>query len=206
MSRIHRREFVASTLGLVAAPHLFAIGAPSRPGFPSGVASGDVGPDRAIIWSRTDRPARMIVDYATTEKFEKAQRIIGPAALETSDFTARVDLRQLPPGQTIFYRVTWQDLESPKTYSEPMIGKLRTPATEKRDVTFVWGGDTCGQGWGIDPARGGMTIYETMRKLQPDFFLHSGDTIYADNPLSESVMLDDGTLWKNLVTPAKRNS
>jgi alkaline phosphatase D len=34
-------------------------------------------------------------------------------------------------------------------------------------------------------------------------FVHLGDTIYADNPLSGEVALDDGTVWRNLVTPAK---
>ena len=33
--------------------------------------------------------------------------------------------------------------------------------------------------------------------------MHAGDTIYADQPLSEQVALDDGTTWNNLVTPAK---
>jgi alkaline phosphatase D len=104
----------------------------------------------------------------------------------------------------IFYRVTWQDLESPETTSEPMVGRFRTPSQGHEDVSFVWGGDTCGQGWGIDEARGGMTIYDTMRQTRPDFFIHSGDTIYADNPLVETIRLDDGSIWKNLVTPSKR--
>ncbi|NET41534.1 hypothetical protein [Okeania sp. SIO2B3] len=36
------------------------------PGSSQGVASGDIsGGGRAVIWSRSDRPARMIVEYAT---------------------------------------------------------------------------------------------------------------------------------------------
>jgi len=46
-------------------------------------------------------------------------------------------------------------------------------------------------------------MYATMRKNQPDFFIHSGDTIYADAPISTEVKLPDGTLWKNLVTEEK---
>ena len=38
---------------------------------------------------------------------------------------------------------------------------------------------------------------------QPDFFIHSGDTVYADGPLTESVTLPDGRIWRNLVTPEK---
>ena len=48
-----------------------------------------------------------------------------------------------------------------------------------------------------------MRIYEQMRRLQPDFFIHSGDYIYADNPIQAEVKLDDGTLWKNIIIPEK---
>ena len=48
-----------------------------RPATPSGVQSGDVSADRAVIWSRTDRPARLIVEYATTASFANLQRVDG---------------------------------------------------------------------------------------------------------------------------------
>jgi alkaline phosphatase D len=176
---------------------------PPRPQTPYGVASGDVADGTAVIWSRCDRPGRLEVEYATTEAFRDARRAVGPAALEDSDFTAKLVLTDLPPGQTVFYRVRFQDLASPKVWSEPVAGRFRTPPADRRDVLFAWSGDTAGQGWGINPDWGGMRIYETMRKLQPDFFLHSGDTIYADNPVAAEVKLDDGTVWRNLVTEAK---
>jgi alkaline phosphatase D len=76
----------------------------------------------------------------------------------------------------------------------------RPPA---RDVRLAFSADTCGQGWGIDEARGGLLLYESMRRVSPDLFVHCGDTIYADQPLAAERTLDDGTLWRNLVTPAK---
>jgi alkaline phosphatase D len=39
--------------------------------------------------------------------------------------------------------------------------------------------------------------------VQPDLFIHLGDTIYADQPLVAEVTLDDGSVWKNVVTEAK---
>ena len=42
-----------------------------------------------------------------------------------------------------------------------------------------------------------------MRSAQPDVFIHLGDTIYADGPLKPEVTLDDGTVWRNVVTEAK---
>ena len=84
-----------------------------------------------------------------------------------------------------------------------MVGHFRTAPASRRDIKFVWSGDTAGQGWGIDTSRGGMKIYSTMARHQPDFFIHSGDTIYADGPVKEEVELNDGTMWKNIVTPEK---
>ena len=48
-----------------------------------------------------------------------------------------------------------------------------------------------------------MRLYEAMRRASPDFFIHSGDQIYADGPIQAEVKLADGTLWKNITTPEK---
>src|SRR5437899_3686836 len=205
-THLSRRELTKAVVG--GATALFgvkALAAPEsgRPSMPCGVASGDVSADGAVVWSKTDRPARMVVEYATTDTFRDARKIVGPAAVDASDHTARVILGDLPPGQTIVYRVSFQDLGSPKIHSEPVTGRFRTPPREKRDVMFTWGGDVAGQGYGINPEWGGYRLYEAMRKLQPDFFIHSGDHIYADNPLKAELKLDDGSIWKNVVTEPK---
>lgn len=171
-----------------------------RPTITHGVNSGDVGDGSGVVWSRVDRPSRMIVEYATTDSFRDARRVVGPAALPETDFTAKVVLKDLPPGQTIVYRVSFQDLAEPKSRSFASEGKFRTAPAEAADVSFAWGGDTAGQGYGIDLARGGMRIYESIRQARPDFLLHSGDHIYADNPILAEMKLDDGSLWKNVVT------
>ena len=172
---------------------------------PQGVAAGDAGAGRAVIWSRSDRPARMFVEYATTDRFTNVRRVPGPAALESSDFTARVVLTDLPEGQRIFYRVLFQDLSDLRAWSEPAIGRFSTApgSNTTRDVTLAWSADTVGQGWGINPDWGGLRLYETMVRAEPDIFVHCGDTIYADQPLQPEVTLDDGSVWRNVVTPAK---
>jgi alkaline phosphatase D len=178
----------------------------SRPALPQGVASGDVGDRGAIIWSRADRPARMFVEYATNERFADARRIRGPAALEVTDFTTRVTLADLPAGQRIFYRVQFQDLADLRSWSTPLAGSFRTPPARggsARPITLAWSADTVGQGWGINTEWGGLRLYETMLRSEPDLFVHCGDTIYADQPLVPEVTLDDGRVWRNLVTPAK---
>ncbi|BAZ49091.1 alkaline phosphatase [Nostoc sp. NIES-4103] len=216
--KLNRRQFLVSSAltaggiistNLVAKSQVFAQ-APAiitsdnmRPGIPYGVACGDITNDNITIWSRSDRPARMLVEYSTSESFRRVQRVLGSYALKDNDFTARLNLNNLPPGQQIFYRVIFQDLDYKNTYSAPVTGTFRTPPVYGRDIFFVWGGDTAGQGWGINPDFGGMKIYETMRQLNPDFFIHSGDNIYADGPIQSEVTLDDGTIWRNITTEEK---
>ena len=175
----------------------------ARPALPFGLQAGEVTADRAVVWSATDRPARLIVEYAATESFQNARRVVGPAALPEAGHTAKVVLTGLPAGQDVFYRATFLDLGDMKTTSEPVVGRFRTAPVDGRDVTFVWSGDTVGQGWGINQAWGGLRLYEVMRGLEPDFFVNSGDMIYADGPLKADVDLPGGGTWKNLVTEAK---
>lgn len=171
----------------------------ARPQAPSGLQIGDVTGDRAIIWSRSDRPARMMVERAFRQDFADAVRVRGPLALETSDFTARLDLTGLPNDREVFVRVTFEGLGD-RSVSEPVTGRFLTMPTRRRDLSFAWSGDTAGQGWGINREWGGMKCYEAVRRDRPDFFVHCGDTIYADGPIAPEVKLPDGTIWKNLVT------
>jgi alkaline phosphatase D len=159
--------------------------------------------ESAVIWSRCDRPAQMIVEVATTEAFKQAKTYRGPVTRAENDFVAKLHLSSLPAGERFFYRVRFEDLSDRRKISEPLVGTFRAPPAGERDVLFAWSGDTAGQGWGIDPARGGMRCYEAIRRVQPDFLVHSGDTIYADGPIAPEVKLPDGTIWRNIVTEAK---
>lgn len=194
---------VAATGGLSAPAFAFR----DRPVITHGVQSGDITESSAILWGRSDRSARMMVEVAATESFQNARHISGPVALENSDFTAKFRLTDLPAGQDVFYRVTFVGLESDRASSEPVVGRLRTAPVPggkaKRDVTFVWTADTVGQGWGINEAWGGLKGYEAMRKTRPDFFINSGDCVYSDNPIVAEVKLEDGAIWKNVVLEEK---
>src|ERR1700688_670455 len=205
---LSRRRFLstaaatgAGAFGAIAVPYLSR--AADRPQITHGVQSGDVGADGGVVWARADRPSQMLVEVATTESFNNARALPPIAALPESDFTAKMLLENLPAGQDIFYRVRFRDLSHPDVSSEPAVGRFRTAPAERRDVSFVWGGDVAGQGWGINPEDGGMVTYATMRKHKPDFLLHSGDTIYADAVFSAEVKLPDGKVWKNVMIPEK---
>jgi alkaline phosphatase D len=202
---ISRRRFLttasAGVMGALAMPYLSR--AADRPIVTSGVQSGDVGADGGVVWARADRPSQMMVEVATTESFANARALPPIAALPESDFTAKMLLENLPAGQDIFYRVRFRDLAHIDIQGEPVVGRFRTAPADRRDVSFVWGGDVAGQGWGINPDDGGMFTFATMRKHRPDFLLHSGDTVYADGPIRNEVTLPDGKVWKNLTIPEK---
>lgn len=207
-----RRRFLTATgllVGAAALPSLRSVHAApalitrdhARPQLAQGIQIGDVRAERAVIWSRSDRPARMFVEYDLDASFTNAVRVRGPYALEDTDYTARVDLLGLPQDREVFVRVMFQDLNNERVLSEAVTGRLRTAPRAARDIRFLWSGDTAGQGWGINPDFGGMKIYETMRQTHPDFFIHSGDTIYADAPISATKSAENGQTWRNLVTP-----
>ncbi|MGE0223310.1 MAG: alkaline phosphatase [Acetobacteraceae bacterium] len=208
---ISRRQALLGAASLCTAPKLvFGQGtapavvtaASARP-VVAGVTTGDVDAGNAVVWARADRPARMVLEWSTTEDFEIARRVPAPHVLPEGDFIGRVDLTGLPAGQDIFTRVSFASLDNGKTLAEPVTGHFRTAPAGPRDIRFQWSGDLVGQGWGINPDLGGMKIFEVMRRANPDFFINSGDTIYADGPISAEVKLPDGKVWKNLVTPEK---
>src|SRR5262245_9990716 len=75
---------LASVLAHAQAPAVVRSDA-ARPTFPSGVQSGDVNGQRGIVWARSDRPARMWVEWSTTPSWQRAVRVRGPHALESTD-------------------------------------------------------------------------------------------------------------------------
>ncbi len=202
IARISRRTFLASSTaaGLVGASGLalpYYSRANTRPSFTHGVQSGDVDASSGMIWTRADRPSRVMFEVSTTESFANAERLAPLDALPDSDLAVKRLLTDLTADQDIFYRMTLADLNDVNAVSEPIVGRFRTAPASKRSVRFAWSGDTAGQGWGIDDV--GMKTYATIAKHTPDFFLHSGDTIYADGPMMDEVDLKDGSKWKNAV-------
>lgn len=184
--------------------HSPAIRVADRPRVTDGVCSGDVDASSAVVWSRCDRTARMMVEWSENDRFSSPRRQVGPVTGPESDHTAKLLLRDLPPGRRLFYRVCFEDRQG--LAGDWETGSLVTAGTGTgRDpgVHFVWSGDTCGQGYGIDEARGGLRTYAAMLEQDPQFLVHSGDTIYADDALVPEVRLPDGTLWRNRVTEAK---
>ncbi|MEO5780794.1 MAG: alkaline phosphatase D family protein [Arthrobacter oryzae] len=181
---------------------------------PSGISTGDVGTDSGVLWSRASGPGRLVANLLAVDDdgsplrggraFQRVLR--GTAASEASDFTAKINARHLPAGTRFALSMHFEDAEgnagetAQGSFSTaPDKGGVRSGRTARRQ-SFVWSGDTAGQGWGINEEIGGMRGYAAMHATRPDFFIHSGDTIYADGPIAAEVTEPDGQVWRNLVT------
>ena len=237
MTDISRRTIVKSSVlaaAFAAAPA--AAQASPRPSgvplvrnrltLPSGIATGDVTPDSAVLWSRASDTGRMTATLRAVDDagavlrgpgaFERSLR--GPRATQASDFTAKIHADKLPANTRFAVEISFED--DGGAAGETVNGTFRTApngsgnngsgntgngntggdSSSSSLQSFVWTGDTAGQGWGINEQIGGMRGYSAMLNTRPDFFIHSGDTIYADGPVAESVVEKDGQVWRNLVT------
>ncbi len=196
--------FLPTATKALAAPAIIQPEA-AWPEIKNGVMSGDVDVQRAIFWSKTNLSALPVLEWADNPEFRHSRRQAGALTQARHDYCSHIDIAGLPAGQTIYYRFHFENVENRRARVSSSTASLSLPERGKasRNLRFCFSGDEAGQGWGINPEFGGYRIYQTMAKFKPDFFIHSGDQIYADGPLQESVTLDDGSLWRNIVTPAK---
>jgi alkaline phosphatase D len=218
MTELSRRTLLRTTAVAGAGALAAGVGATSatartrwgaslvRAGLPElthGVQAGDMSAHSATVWGRADRPSRLVVEFSPDASFRRVLRLQGPIVTPETDLTGKLRLPGLRSGSDVYYRIAAADLDDPGRVGEPVAGRLRTAPTRKDDIRFVWSGDIAGQGWGVNPDLGGFPMVDRLLDLDPDFFLCSGDTVYADGPVQEFVTLPDGRVWHNLVIPEK---
>lgn len=143
-----------------------------KPFISHGVASGDITNSSAILWARTNEEATVQFEISTDSHFKDKTIIKTSDATEEHDFTAKVSVTGLKPETTYYYRA------HAVSSKYDVNGSFKTAPEEHslEPMTIVWGGDTGGQGE-IPP----FASFKAMADLNPDLFLFSGDTIYADN-------------------------
>ena len=134
-------------------------------------AAFDAAHDSVLIWVRGDGPARVRVDFggdATSARFAA-----GPSTVlaKGTDYSATLPLTQLAPGKSWIYRIV--DAESGKPLSEP--GRFKTAPTDAAPFTFAFSAD-------MEESYQPFKLFDVIDSKQPDFFLHLGDTVYADHP------------------------
>jgi len=153
---------------------------------PHGVASGDVRSRSAIVWFRTTGPAKAQVEWKAEGDQAVRSRLVQPTF--QTDFTAHVLVDGLKPGTRYRYVVLTGKPDDPDhalRASNGSEGSFTTAPAEDRaqPVTFVWSGDLGGQQQ-CRRAPEGYKVFEQLLRVQPDFTVILGDTIYADEACS----------------------
>ncbi|MGY5319153.1 alkaline phosphatase D family protein [Neomicrococcus lactis] len=215
---------IAASSPALASPYTGAASLVSRRlTLPSGVATGDVSSESAVLWARTSGTGRLHATLRALDadgsalrgRFARAIRLTSGWVTDATDHTAKIMAKDLPANTRFEVSFSFEDengrmgeVEKGSFTTAPGagIGNGRSKGKAKgRDVEtaaqrFVWTADTAGQGYGINPEIGGMRGYAAMHAVKPDFFLHSGDTVYADGPISATMKEPNGDIWHNLVT------
>ncbi|MFP4500080.1 MAG: alkaline phosphatase D family protein [Candidatus Hydrogenedentota bacterium] len=132
-----------------------------------GAAPGASGLVRVLYWPAENRPARELTEWRRVD--------------ESADFTRQFVLAGLTPATR--YEVLVQcrpDKDS--VPSDSVRGSFVTAPRPDTTAPVRFVVVTCGDYPRRDDPQNGHIIYETMRALQPDFFVHTGDIEYYDKP------------------------
>ncbi|WP_439482586.1 alkaline phosphatase D family protein [Cyclobacterium plantarum] len=109
------------------------------------------------------------------------------AAKAADDFTVKIPVKGLQPNTA--YQVEWEAKAVDNNTIRKEIGSFKTPPSDTEPAPVFFTTSTCQYFWSFDDERRGFQTYDSMRRLEPDFFIHTGDYIYYDKP---------GPLAKNL--------
>jgi alkaline phosphatase D len=119
-ARLTRRRLLATAgssaaitfLGGISKPYLSR--ASDRPRITHGFQSGDVSVDSGVVWARTDRPARMLVEVSTSDSFVDVRDAVAVDVLPESDFTAGLRASLLGPFR--FLRDPYKSSSATRSY------------------------------------------------------------------------------------------
>lgn len=134
-----------------------------------GYTSGEVTSDSAIVWLRAAPGSRVVVQYGKDPALAKFDSTPEFGVREQADFTAQTTLRALDSSSTYYFRAQ-------VTGRRPgPIARFKTAPhpDAAAKVSFCFSGDT-------RETYKPFSVMDAVRAQQPDFFLHLGDTIYAD--------------------------
>ena len=179
MIKVSRRSILAASTaiplaacGKVSAPEDFKAQTGNiSETFAHGVASGDMTPSSAIIWTRvsgktSETGVILPWDISETEEFETTVKSGAVIAYAAADFTAKVDVKDLLPGKTYYFR-----FKSGKDFSP--VGRLKTlPESSLNSLRFAVVSCT---NW----EAGFFNVYDHIARDDGfDAVLHLGDYFY----------------------------
>lgn len=143
---------------------------------------------RELEGSCPGAPGRVRLHYSTREDLRGAQRTEWVSVTAATDFSHQFMLRGLKPDTVYHYAAETSDPNG-KAHA-PLRGRFRTamPAGSPSPVTFTM--TTCQKYSQLDH-EDGFFIYDSMRRLEPRFFISAGDIVYydSDDPRATNVEL-----------------
>ena len=148
--------FAASTPWVEAAPLAFS------------PAVFDVNADRALIWLSANDELRVHVRWGLTPDAlpQKSAELLLD---QPHDYTGHVTLQGLPGGSMVYFRAYAGD----KALQDA--GRFNTPRKVGQNFVLAFSGD-------MEEKYKPFHIFDTIAAAKPDFFVHLGDTCYADHP------------------------
>jgi alkaline phosphatase D len=149
------------------APALTALD--SRTGLSLGYVAGDVTENSAVVWVRAEPGSRVALHYGVEPTLHEYVSLAPLAVDAGADHSARFHLTQLAAATPCYYRAVVMGKQA-----GPIARFVTAPRVEDdRKVIFCFSGDT-------RESYKPFSVMNAVRAQQPDFFLHLGDTIYAD--------------------------
>lgn len=154
--------------------------------------------------------ARCNTEEASDVVFSLAVENITTAVDASTDFTSSVKVDNLKAATVYDYTVSCASGDS-VVESEPGNFKTLPMPDKEAPISFVWGADLAGQGWGRNPeltittvsgkeVKGGYVVFDVMSETNPDFAVFQGDMIYADNAIPATKPIPEdvgGGNWTN---------
>lgn len=165
-----RRDFLR-TAAAGAGSLLLPLGAHAAASLPIQPAAFEVTPSGALIWIASNAGSELAIEVASDEALANARRIPVTGLDAGNDHTGSIAVDGLESDRLWYFRVI--DAKSQTAVSR--IGRFRTAPSAPRAFTFAWSGD-------MDERYQPFQLFDVIGARDPEFFLHLGDTIYADLP------------------------
>ncbi len=173
-----RRRFLAQLGSLVLSPFAWRPGSvrAATPWLSYRPGVFEVTTDSAVVWVCCAADTTVRVRYQPVDGSAATTVTAALALTKASDHTGAIALNGLRPDSRYRFHITGA-AGTPRDAGFAG-GTFRTAPDSDRDFAFVFSGDTHAR-------HRPFTLFDRMAEKNPDFFIHLGDTVYADSPRSQ---------------------
>ena len=140
------------------------------------IADVQVGTACVWAWYPWSEPLSLRWQVKGAVDLNAQQQVVMPQQSAGTGWTSTYYLSNLPPASEVQVTVCQAGC------SEGESTVFSTPGNFEQALSFGWGGDVCGQGYGRHAVYG-LPIFDVLARQSFDFFILCGDLIYADHAL-----------------------